>query len=393
MIAKANSLLVLCLGLVLSTGAFAQNQVLDQQILDSLEYRLVGPFRGGRSAAVAGVPGKPNLYYMGACGGGVWRTDDGGNTWSNISDGTFGGSIGAIAVAESNPNFLYVGGGEVTVRGNVSHGDGMWKSTNAGKSWTHIGLADSRHIVRLRVHPQDENTVYAAALGHLYGPNQERGIFRTRDGGASWEKVLFVNDEVGAVDVVLDPNDPNILYASMWRVLRTPYSLESGGEGSSIWKSVDGGDNWVEITRNSGLPKGVIGISGVAVSPVDSNRVWAIIEADDGGLFRSDDAGDSWRRVNEDRSLRQRAWYYTRVYAGPQDRDEVYVANVQFWRSDDGGVEFNSIRTPHSDHHDMWIALRIPTVLSWQTTARRLRLIAVRLSLPKKINQPPNSIA
>ena len=327
-----------------------------EALFESLQFRSIGPFRGGRSAAVCGVANNPMLYYMGAAGGGVWKTADGGSTWRNISDGFFGGSIGAIEVAPSDPNVIYVGGGEVTVRGNVSHGYGMWKSYDAGQTWTQIGLEDSRRIPRVRVHPTDPNTVYAAVLGHLFGPNQQRGVYRSSDGGETWERILFVGDEAGAVDLVIDPNNPRILYASTWRILRTPYSLESGGEGSGIWKSTDGGDTWTEITRNSGLPQGTVGISGIAVSPVDSNRVWAIIEAADGGLFRSENAGKTWRRVNDERKLRQRAWYYTRVYAGTQNVDEVYVLNVRFWRSTDGGGSFSSISTPHGDHHDLWIA-------------------------------------
>jgi photosystem II stability/assembly factor-like uncharacterized protein len=328
----------------------------EQNIFESLKFRSIGPFRGGRSAAVAGVPDDPMLYYMGAAGGGVWKTEDAGATWSNISDGFFGGSIGAIAVAPSNKNVIYVGGGEVTVRGNVSHGSGMWKSVDAGKSWESIGLTDSQHIPRLRVHPTDPNTVFAAVLGHLYGSNQERGVFKSTDGGKSWNKVLFANEDAGAVDITFDPNNPRVLYASTWRIRRTPYSLESGGEGSGVWKSTDGGETWKEITANKGMPDGPIGISGVAVSPLDSDRVFVMIEAPEGGLFRSDDAGESWTRINSERTLRQRAWYYTRVYCSTSNIDEVYVLNVRFWRSGDGGKSFSSIRTPHGDHHDLWIA-------------------------------------
>lgn len=328
----------------------------EQALFDSLSFRSIGPFRGGRSAATAGVPSNPMLYYMGAAGGGVWKTEDAGSSWENISDGYFGGSIGAVEVAPSNPNIIYVGGGEVSVRGNVSHGNGMWKSVDAGKTWKFIGLDDSRRIPRIRIHPDNPDIVYAAVLGHLFGPNQERGVYKSVDGGANWKRVLFANEDAGAVDLVIDPGNSDVLYAATWNVLRTPYSLESGGEGSGIWKSVDGGETWNEITRNSGLPKGTIGICGVTVSPVDSDRVWAMVEAADGGLFRSDNAGQSWTRVNEERKLRQRAWYYTRVYAGPKNVDEVYVLNVQFWRSGDGGKSFDSISTPHGDHHDLWIA-------------------------------------
>jgi photosystem II stability/assembly factor-like uncharacterized protein len=326
-----------------------------KEVLEQVEFRLVGPFRGGRSAAIEGVRGKPTRFYMGATGGGVWVTDDGGSTWKNISDGHFGGSIGAVAVAPSDPNILYVGGGEKTLRGNVSHGDGVWKSLDAGKSWTHVGLSDTRHIPRIRIHPRDPNTVYVAAIGHLFGGNAERGVFRTRDGGKTWQNILQINEEVGAFDLLIDPNNSRTLYASTWRVLRTPYSLESGGEGSGIWKTEDEGETWINLSEKKGLPKGPLGIIGVAVSPVDSNRVWAMIEANEGGLFRSDDAGETWTLVSADRNLRQRAWYYTRVYADTRELDTVYVLNVGFHRSRDGGKTFGSISTPHGDHHDLWI--------------------------------------
>jgi photosystem II stability/assembly factor-like uncharacterized protein len=327
----------------------------DKVLFESLKFRCIGPFRGGRSAAVTGVRGNPMLYYMGAAGGGVWKTTDGGSSWANISDGFFGGSMGAIAVAPSDSNIIYAGGGEKSVRGNVSHGYGIWKSYDAGKTWVDIGLNDSRRIPRIRIHPANPDIVYAAVLGHLFGPNQQRGVFRSIDGGKNWERILFVNEDAGAFDLIIDPNNPRVLYATSWRVRRTPYSLESGGEGSGIWKTTDGGDNWKEITRNNGLPQGTIGICGIAVSPVDSNRVWAMLEAEDGGLFRSDDAGKNWTRINKERKLRQRAWYYSRVFAGPKNKDEVYVLNVRFWRSIDGGKSFTSIRTPHGDHHDLWI--------------------------------------
>jgi len=327
----------------------------DAQLFKGLEYRMIGPFRGGRSAAVTGVPGQPTTFYFGGTGGGVWVTHDGGSSWRNISDGFFGGSIGAVAVSEWDPNVIYAGGGEKTVRGNVSHGYGMWKSTDRGKTWRQIGLTDTRHIPRIRIHPRNPDLVYVAAMGHLFGPNEERGVFRSADGGETWEKILFVNDEVGAVDLILDPTNPRIVYASFWRIKRTPYSLESGGEGSGLWKSVDGGDTWTEITRKPGLPKGMVGIIGVTVSPVDGNRLWAIVESAEGGVFRSDDGGETWTKTNEDRNLRQRAWYYTRIYADTKSVDTVYVVNVQFWRSKDGGRTFSSISTPHGDHHDLWI--------------------------------------
>lgn len=324
-------------------------------VLKAMEWREVGPYRGGRSAAVAGIPADRNTYYFGATGGGVWKTINGGQAWENVSDGYFGGSIGAVAVSEWDPNVIYVGGGEKTVRGNVSPGDGMWKSTDAGDTWTRIGLTDSQHISRIRVHPKNPDLVYAAVMGHLFGPNEERGIYRSRDGGRNWERILYVNDEVGAVDLAMDPANARILYASFWRVRRTPYSLASGGAGSGIYKSVDGGDSWEEITRNEGLPQGTVGISGIAVSPSNNRNVYAIIEAEGGGVFRSRDGGKSWSKTNEDRNLRQRAWYYTRIYADPADENSVYVLNVRFHYSKDGGKTFVEIDTPHGDNHDLWI--------------------------------------
>lgn len=323
--------------------------------LRAMEWREVGPYRGGRSAAVAGIAAQAQTYYFGATGGGVWKTKNGGGSWENVSDGYFGGSIGAVAVSAWDSNVVYVGGGEKTVRGNVSPGDGMWKSTDAGDTWRRIGLEDSQHISRVRIHPKDDDVVYAAVMGHLFGANEQRGVYRSRDGGESWDRVLFVSDEVGAVDLAMDPTNPRILYASFWRVVRTPYGLESGGEGSGIWKSVDGGDTWVELTGNEGLPTGTLGISGVAVSPTNNKNIYAMIEAEEGGLFRSRDGGDTWARVNEDRNLRQRAWYYTRIYADPADEESVYVLNVRFHYSKDGGNSFSEIDTPHGDNHDLWI--------------------------------------
>jgi photosystem II stability/assembly factor-like uncharacterized protein len=347
--------------LIVLPDSYAQKAVaFDEKLYNALEYRSIGPFRGGRSAAVTGVPGKPMLFYMGGAGGGVWRTTDGGQNWKNISDGFFGGSIGAIAVSEWDNNVIYVGGGEKTVRGNVSHGYGMWKSTDAGKTWQQIGLKDSRRIPRIRIHPKNPDLVYVAALGHLFGPNDERGVYRSKDGGATWERILFVSNEVGAVDLMMDPSNPRILYASTWRIKRTPYSLESGGEGSKLWKSTDGGDNWEDLTKSEGFPSGTLGIIGVTVSPANPNRVWAIVEAEKGGVYRSEDGGKKWQRINKDRSLRQRAWYYTRIYADPQNQDIVYVLNVRFWRSKDGGKTYERIRTPHGDHHDLWIAPEDP---------------------------------
>ncbi|PHI20976.1 glycosyl hydrolase [Lewinellaceae bacterium SD302] len=336
------------------------SQSYDPDRYASLEFRNIGPFRGGRSAAVTGVPGKPLLYYFGATGGGVWRTKDGGQSWENISDGHFGGSIGAVAVSESDPNTIYVGGGEKTVRGNVSYGYGVWKTEDGGKNWSDMGLADSRHISRIRIHPRDKNLAYAAVMGDLFKSSETRGVYRTTDGGQNWERILFANADAGAVDLVMDPNNPNVLFASTWRIRRTPYSLESGGEGSSLWRSTDGGDNWEELKEKPGLPEGTWGINAVAVSPVDGNRIYSIIENKDGGVFVSNDGGDTWKKTNSDRNLRQRAWYYTRIYADPQDIDGVYVMNVSYQHSVDGGRSFKSKRAPHGDHHDLWIAPEDP---------------------------------
>ncbi|MEM9674168.1 MAG: glycosyl hydrolase [Bacteroidota bacterium] len=329
---------------------------IDTTLYQGMEWRSIGPYRGGRSCAVTGVPGQPNLFYFGSTGGGVWRTQDGGQTWANISDGYFGGSIGAVAVSEYDNNVIYVGGGEKTVRGNVSYGYGVWKTTDAGKTWKSVGLDQSRHIGRIRIHPKNPDLVYVAAMGNLFAPNEQRGVFRSKDGGQSWDKVLFVNEDAGAVDIAMDPNNPRVLYASTWRIRRTPYSLSSGGEGSALWKSTDGGDNWTEVSNNEGMPEGPLGIIGVSVSPVNSERVYAIVEAENGGVFRSDDAGATWTKTNEDRNLRQRAWYYSRIYADTQDEDIVYVMNVDYHKSKDGGKTFEAYRAPHGDHHDLWIA-------------------------------------
>jgi len=330
----------------------------DPALFQGLRWRNIGPNRGGRSITVAGSVSRPNEYYFGATGGGLWKTTDGGTTWQPVTDGKIkSSSVGAVAVCEANPDIVYLGMGEVQLRGNIMQGDGVYRSTDGGKSWTHLGLDDTHAIARIRVHPTNCDEAFVAALGHPYGPNAERGVFRTRDGGKTWTKVLYRNEKTGAVDLTYDPTNPRVLYAGFWEAFRTPWMLSSGGPGSGLFKSTDGGDTWTELTKNPGLPKGIWGKVGVSVSAADPNRVYAIIEAEEGGVFRSDDAGKTWERVNDERKLRQRAFYYTRIYADPVEKDRVYVLNVGFWRSDDGGKTFDTqIRPPHGDNHDLWIA-------------------------------------
>lgn len=326
----------------------------DQSLYEGVKWRSIGPYRGGRAGTVTGVVGNDNLYYMGTAGGGVWKTENAGNTWECISDGFFGGSIGAVSVSESDPNVIYVGEGEQTLRGNVSSGWGVWKSTDAGKSWTHIGLKGTEHIARIRIHPTNPDIVYVAAIGNLWKDNEERGVYRSKDGGLSWERILFVSNKAGAGDLILDPNNPRIIYAASWQMKRSGYRMDSGGPDSKMFKSTDGGDNWNELKEN-GLPKGPWGIVGIAVSPVNSERIWTIIEAKDGGLFRSDDAGKTWKKTNSNRALRSRAWYYSRITADTQNEDIVYVMNVRYGVSKDGGKTFELKNAPHGDHHDLWI--------------------------------------
>ncbi len=348
---------------LISVGAWGQKKEAtakatgyDESLYNAIEWRSIGPYRGGRSSAVTGVPGKPNLFYFGGTGGGVWQSTNAGNSWTNISDGYFGSSIGSIAVSEWDNNVIYVGQGEGTVRGNVSFGNGIYKSTDAGKTWSHIGLKESRHVPRIRIHPKNPDLVYAAVMGDLFKSSEERGVYRSEDGGKNWKRILFANADAGAVDLVLDPNNARIIYASTWRIRRTPFSLESGGEGSAIWKSTDGGDSWTNISKNEGMPKGIWGISGITVSPVNSNRVYAIIENDNGGVYRSNDAGKTWNKMNDDRNLRQRAWYYSKIYADTKDEDMVYVLNVSYHKSKDGGKTFATYNAQHGDHHDLWIS-------------------------------------
>jgi len=391
-----NNLLVLVIVASIAVPATAADEDAN---FNSLSYRLVGPYRGGRVTAVTGVPGDPMTYYMGSTGGGVWKTTDAGTTWWNISDvmrrlepvtepeimgevdpalaevgllrepigglpddvrwqrrpgDAFGtASIGAIAVAPSDPNVIYVGTGSACPRGNVSPGDGVYKSTDAGETWRHVGLPEAGQIGRIVVHPSDPDIVYAAVLGHIFGPNPERGVYRSTNGGLSWSKVLYVSEHAGAVDLSMDASNPRILYAAVWQAERKPWTMISGGPGSGLYKTADGGNTWVELTE--GLPEGAKGRIAVAVSPAAPSRVWALIEHEEGGLFRSDNGGKEFRLVSADRELRQRAWYYTHLEADPQDANTVYVLNVMFWRSIDGGTSFRPIRVPHGDNHALWI--------------------------------------
>jgi photosystem II stability/assembly factor-like uncharacterized protein len=328
----------------------------DAALLSNVKYRSIGPYRGGRSAAATGSYKTKTTFYFGATGGGVWKSTDGGSNWKNISDKYFGGTIGSVAVAPSDDNILYVGEGENSMRGNVAEGlGGIWRSEDAGRTWKNLGLKDGRHIIRIVIHPRDPNTVWVAVMGHLFGPNEERGVFKTTDGGKSWKKTLYVNDQTGASDLVMEPGNPEIFYAGMWRVKRSPYNMESGGEGSGMYKSTDGGETWKSITTKKGLPKGVWGIVGVAVAPSNPEKIYAIIENKDGGLYKSEDSGETWSLTSNDNNIRQRAWYYSKVFVDPKNENLVYCPNVNFMRSKDGGKTFQGINTPHGDHHDLWI--------------------------------------
>jgi photosystem II stability/assembly factor-like uncharacterized protein len=321
-----------------------------------MQYRLVGPFRGGRVVAVSGVVGQNDTYYFGAVAGGVWKTTDGGLTWKPIFDKTKGASpaIGAIAVSESDPNVIYVGTGEACIRGNIVGGNGVYKSIDAGATWKFVGLPDTHAIGRLIVDPKNPDVAFVAALGHPFADNEERGIFRTRDGGKTWEKVLYKDAKSGGIDITFDPTNANILYAALWQAKRTPWSMDSGGPGSGLYKSIDGGTTWKQLTGH-GLPEGTIGRIGVTVSGANPNRVWAVVEAEKGGIFRSDDGGQTWRLMTDDHNYRQRAWYYSHIFADPKAADTVYILNTGTYRSNDGGKTFTRIRTPHGDNHGLWI--------------------------------------
>lgn len=339
----------------------SQNSNQDTQIpedfYNQLEWRNIGPYRGGRSLGAAGSPGRPNEYYFGATGGGLWKTVDGGTEWFPVTDGQVtSSSVGAVAVAETNPDIVYIGMGEVQLRGSITQGDGVYKTTDGGKTWRHLGLEETQAVARIRIHPTNPDIVYVAALGHPYGDNPERGVFKSTDGGNTWKKTLFVSEKAGAVDLIIDRNNPKVLYASTWQVYRKAWKMWGGGPDCKLWKSTDGGETWSDLTQNPGMPEGPIGKIGVTVSPADSNRVWAIVEANEGGVFRSDDAGKTWTRTNDERKLRQRAFYYSRIYADPWNKDIVYGLNTGLYKSTDGGKTFDiTINVPHGDNHDLWI--------------------------------------
>lgn len=333
-------------------------QELPQRFYQGMRWRLIGPFRGGRVEAVAGVPGNPLVYYFGSVAGGVWKTSDGGHTWLPLFNRGPVSSIGSIAIAPADPSLIYVGTGEACPRGDSSFGDGVYKSSDGGETWIHLGLDNTRHIAKVIIDPRNPDTVYVAALGHVYGPSDQRGVFRSRNGGKTWQKVLYKDDNTGAIDLAMDPNNPRVLFAALWQVRRTPWSLVSGGPGSGIYKSTDGGDTWKEI-RGHGLPDGVLGRIGVSVG-ANSSRVYAIIEAKDGGLYRSDDGGANWALVNGSWDLRGRPWYYSHIFSDPQNPDKVYVFSFGAYRSVDGGKTFSTIYTPHGDYHALWVDPRHP---------------------------------
>ena len=328
----------------------------DPVLLSTLRWRNIGPHRGGRVVAVAGHPTEQATFYFGACAGGVWKSDDGGTYWRNISDGYFtSAAVGAIAVSTSDPAVIFAGTGEACTRGNVSAGDGVYRSTDGGRSWTHVGLEATKHISRVRIHPTNPNLVYVAALGDIFGDSQERGVFRSTDCGESWERVLFGDETTGAADLTMDPNNPRIMFATLWEARRKPWNFSSGGPGSTIYRTTDGGDTWEDISGKKGLPQGIKGRMGVAVSPAKDGRVWAIIEAEDRGLYRSDDLGETWERISDDPKLIQRPWYYCHVFGDPQDPETVWILNLKCWKSTDGGRTFNEVSMPHGDNHDLWI--------------------------------------
>ncbi len=344
------------LGLTAPTAAAHEDPIAPES-LRTLSWRNIGPLRGGRSLSCTGSPGRRHEYYFGATGGGLWKTLDSGTTWFPVTDGQISSSsIGAVAVAETNPDIVFIGGGETQLRGSITQGDGVYRSSDGGQTWRHVGLRDTQAVARIRIHPVNPDIVYVAALGHPYGDNEERGVFRSTDGGNTWERILFVSAQAGAADLIIDRTNPDVLYATLWQVYRKAWKMWGGGPDSGLYRSEDGGDTWTELTGNPGMPEGPIGKIGVTVSPANPDRVWAIVEAPEGGVFRSEDSGATWRLVNNERKLRQRAFYYSRVYADPVDENTVYALNTGFYKSVDGGETFDIVlRPPHGDQHDLWI--------------------------------------
>ena len=334
---------------------------IDPKMLNAVKWRCIGPPRGGRVVAVAGDPSDPGTFYFGACAGGVWKTEDGGTYWENVSDGYFNtASVGAIAVSDSEPSVVYAGMGEACIRLDVTHGDGVYRSNDGGHSWVHLGLEDTRHISRVRIHPTNPDIVFVAALGHAFGPNEQRGIFRSTDGGKNWENVLYKSENAGAGDLSIDPGNPNLLFAGIWQVRRNFWNLTSGGPDSGLWRSRDGGDTWEDVSSNPGLPDLPFGRIGVAISPAKAGRIYATVESGEPGVYRSDDYGDTWELVSDNRDLQGRPWYYQHIFAAPQDADTAWVLNYGAWKSVDGGRTWTEVNTPHGDNHDLWIDPRNP---------------------------------
>jgi photosystem II stability/assembly factor-like uncharacterized protein len=335
----------------------AQQQAIDPALLNAYRWRSIGPDRGGRSIAVSGVKGRPREAYFGAVGGGLWKTTDAGNNWAPVTDGQItSSSVGAVAVSDSNPDIVWIGMGESCIRGNIMPGDGVYKSTDAGKTWANVGFKNVDAISKIRIHPTNPDIVYVAAFGLYYGPSEERGVFKTTDGGKTWKRTLFKDGKTGAADIAIDTKNPGVLYAALWEAYRIEYQMSSGGPGSGLYKSTDGGDTWTEITRNPGMPSGMVGRIGVALTAADSNRVYALVENENGGLFVSDDAGASWKLVNPSRTIRQRAFYYTHVFGDPSNKDVVYMQNTALFRSTDGGKTTTQVgQNTHGDHHDLWV--------------------------------------
>ncbi|MFC2158834.1 WD40/YVTN/BNR-like repeat-containing protein [Acidobacteriota bacterium] len=370
------------------------NVTMDPSLYNKLQYRFIGPTRGGRVTAVTGIPDETHTFYMGTTGGGVWKTKDGGRTWSNISDGFIKvGSIGSVEVAPSDPNVIYVGTGSASPRGNISTGRGIYKSADAGKTWELVGLDMFIQIGKIQIHPQNPDIVYAAVLGNIFGPNPERGVYRTQDGGKTWDRVLFVDDRTGCIDMVMDPKNPRILYAGFWQAERKPWTLVDGGEKGGVWKTVDGGETWKRL--EGGLPDGVVGRVGIAVSPVNPDRLWVIQEALDekkGGIFMSSDAGKTWQRINRDHNYRQRAWYYSRIFADPKSEHTIYVLNTGFFRSLNDGKEFERVRTPHGDNHCLWINPLNPKIMIQSNDGGANVTFDGGLSWSTQMNQPTAEI-